>query len=176
MNEFAEIEDNVEGLELEEEELSAGGEKGGKGIVFILVIVLVLAFQAVSSYFILQKLVFSEQPAQPKKEVRDSEPREPGQVFQLTGIIVNPQGTRGTRHLLVDIGFETYNPDVILELEEMQPLIQDNINTFLSAQRFEVLTDITMRDRLRRKLKEIANFYLAEGEVENVFFTRYVVQ
>lgn len=177
MNEFDQMQDGAEGVELPDVDLDApGGGRGGGGnnIVFAVVIVLVLAFQAVSSYFILKQFLFSNPPNKPAKEKKA--PETFGQVFQIEGIIVNPSDAKGSRHLLVDIGFQTEDPEVIAELTEREVLLRDNIITFFSAQRYDVLTDISMREKIRDRVLEIANYNLAGGQVDRVFFIRYVVQ
>ena len=177
MNEFDDMQDGVEGVELPDVDLDTGGGGsggGGSNIVFAIVVVLVLAFQAVSSHFILKKFLFSKPPEKPAKAA--TAPETFGQVFQLSGIIVNPSDAKGNRHLLVDVGLQSENPKVIEELTEREPLLRDNIITFFSAQRYEVLTDITMRQKIRDRVKEITNYNLTQGQVDQVYFIRYVVQ
>ncbi|HEB84270.1 MAG TPA: flagellar basal body-associated FliL family protein, partial [Bacteroidetes bacterium] len=62
------------------------------------------------------------------------------------------------------------------ELQAREPQIRDNLITFLSAQRVDVLTDITMRERIRKRILEIVNTRLTEGVVDNAYFIRYVFQ
>ena len=177
MNEFDQMQDGVEGVELPDVDLDGPGGRGGGGgsnIVFAVIVVLVLAFQAVSSHFILRKTLFANPPNKPAKT--KTAPEEFGQVFQMEGIIVNPADAKGSRHLLVDIGFQTEDPKVILELTEREVLLRDNIITFFSAQRYDVLTDISMREKIRDRVREIANYNLTAGQVDRVFFIRYVVQ
>jgi len=178
MNEFDQMQDAVEGIELPDVDLEQAGGGGGSGsggnkVVFALIVVLLLAFQAVSSYFVIQKLLFSKPPEPKKQESAMAE--NFGQVFRLDGIIVNPSDA-GNRHLLVDIGFETDDQKVLEELAEREPLLRDNLITFFSAQRYKVLTDITMREKLKERVKEIANYNLAKGTVDQVYFIRYVIQ
>lgn len=178
MNEFDQMQDAVEGIELPDVDLeqtgggrSAGG--GGNTIVFVLIVVLLLAFQAASSYFVIQKLFFSEPPTPKPQET--TAPENFGQVFRLDGLIVNPTDA-GNRHLLVDIGFQTEDQKVLDELAEREPLLRDNLITFFSAQRYKVLTDITLREKLKERVKEIANYNLSKGTVDQVYFIRYVIQ
>jgi flagellar FliL protein len=185
MNEFnEEVEGGAEGVELPDVDLDdggaiipggEGGSGGGKSIVFAVVVVLLLAFQAVSSHFIVKRMFFSE-PPKPKTEKPADKSEGIGQVFQISGLIVNPSESRGSKHLLVDIGLETKEGAVIEQLTEYEPLIRDNLNTFFSAQKYSVLQDIQFRDKLRQRVQEIVNYHLTEGTVDKVFFIQYVLQ
>lgn len=182
MNEMDQMQVGAEGIELPDVDLDQGGDVlGGEGgkksnpAIFAIVLVLMLGAQAVGSHFLIKKMFFSK-PPKPKVKTEKAENAPFGQVFPLTGIIVNPKDTRGSKHLLVDINFQISNEKVAAQLTELDPLIRDNIITFFSAQRYEVLTDITMRENIRRRVIEIVNYHLSEGQVENAFFVRYVLQ
>lgn len=187
MNEFndEEMQGGAEGIELPDVDIDDGGgevaEGGGGGraggsAVFAVVIVLMLAFQAVASHFIVKKLFFSKPPAPKVTEQAAAPDKEIGIVHQVSGLIVNPADSRGSKHLLLNIGLESKDQKVIDELVELEPQIRDNLNTFFSAQRYEVLQDIQYRDKLRQRVQEIVNYYLTKGKVDKVFFIQYVLQ
>ncbi len=183
MNEFDDAQEGAEGIELPDVDVEAGGELvpgkeggggGGKSAVFAIAVVLILAFQAVSSYFIVKKLFFAEPPAPKVKKAESS--AEIGQIYSITGLIINPKETGGSRHLLVDIGLETHENKVMDELTKIEPMLRDNLNTFFAAQRFDVLQDISYREKLRKRVQEIVNYHLTDGTVDEVFFIQYVIQ
>ncbi len=163
----------------EMEEAEGGGEEKSPPkqlnmIMFIVMVVLLFGFQTTSSVLIVGKM-YDSNPYFPGRPPVDREDNLSGLIHTLEGIIVNPTDSRG-KVLLLDIGFETGSGDVIAELGTLEPLLRDNINTFLSAQRLPVLTDISMREKIRDKVMEIANYHLTEGKVGRVFFIRYVLQ
>ncbi|MFH0882739.1 MAG: flagellar basal body-associated FliL family protein [bacterium] len=184
MNEFNEVQEGAEGIELPDVDVEAGGELlpgkseggggGGKSVVFAVVVVIILAFQAVSSHFIVKNLFFSEPPAPKQQKAETSD--EIGEIYRITGLIVNPKESRGSKHLLVDFGLETKDKKVMDELLKIEPLLRDNLNTFFAAQRLEILQDITYREKLRKRVQEIVNYHLTEGTVDEVFFIQYVLQ
>jgi|GEM_PF-970801 len=182
MNEFDQMQDDVEGVELPDIDLeggdgfdAGGSSKGGGGtMVFAIILVAILAVEAVSSHFILRATLFSKPPKPKSKE--KVEQVEFGEIFQLDGLIINPTNSRGSKHLLIDIGLQTTDASILAELGEKELLLRDNLNTFLSAQKLEVLTDINMRQKIRERLKEIVDYNLSEGEVDKVYFIRYVLQ
>jgi len=163
--------------EMEDGEATGGEKAAGKQlnmIMFIAIVVLLFGFQAVSSVLIMGKL-YDSNPYFPGKPHVEREENLTGLIHTLEGIIVNPTDSRG-KVLLLDIGFETGDEDVVAELGTLEPLLRDNINTFFSAQRLPVLTDISMREKIREKVMEIVNYHLTEGKVGHVFFIRYVLQ
>ncbi len=167
----------VESVELPESDQESGEIVSGKQmkpVVFIVILVIMLGFQ-VSSSWLLMNRVLEDNPYFPGS-APDPEAGLYGILHTLDGIIINPTDSNGSKVLLVDIGFETGSEDVVLELQKLEPLLRDNINTFLSAQRLPVLTDIRMRDLMREKVKEIVNHNLTSGKVGRVFFVRYVLQ
>ncbi|HEB85055.1 MAG TPA: hypothetical protein ENI92_08665, partial [Bacteroidetes bacterium] len=128
MNEMDEEQQIPEGMEVPEtldEQAAPVAGKGSNKAVFAVIIVLMLAFQAVSSYFIVKTLFFSKPPAQ--TTVKKKTKKQPiGEIYQLPGLIVNPTGSRGTKVLLVDLGLETHNSKVMVELQAREPQIRDN--------------------------------------------------
>jgi len=184
MNEFEEVEGGAVGVELPDVDVeggeglspeSSGGKGGGGSMVFIVAVVLILAFQAVSSHFIVKQMFFSK-PPQSKKVEKTEDAKEMGMIFRLSGLIINPSESRGSKHLLLEIGLETQEANVISELEKIDPMLRDNLNTFFSAQRLAVLQDISYREKLRKRVQEIVNYHLTEGTVDEVFFIQYVLQ
>ena len=174
MNQADELE-GAEGIEIPE------GVDGERDVEFrksrlipILVIASILLVQAVSANIIVRKVFFSQPPAKKMENKADFEPI--GEVYRIDGIIVNPQGTEGKSVLLVDVGLDASGEEVMLQLGKLEPQIRDNLVTFLSAQRVDVLTDIHMREKIRKKVEEIVNYYLKEGQVKQVFFISYVFQ
>jgi flagellar protein FliL len=169
----------VEGVDIPAEAVDeeVAGAPSGKQLnmlLFIGLIVLLVGFQAISSTLLIKK-TFDSNPNFPTR-LPDPEEGLYGMIQRLEGIIVNPTDSNGSKVLLVDIGFETGSADVLAELGTLEPLLRDNINTFLSAQRLPVLSDISMRDRIRDRIMEIANYHLTTGKVGRVFFIRYVLQ
>jgi flagellar basal body-associated protein FliL len=163
--------------EMEEAEATGGQKAPTKQlnmIMFSVIVVLLFGFQAVSSVLIIGKM-YNSNPYFPGKAPVEQEEDLTGMIHTLEGIIVNPTESRG-KVLLVDIGFETGSEEVVAELGTLEPLLRDNLNTFLAAQRLPVLTDISMRDKIRGKVMDIANYHLTEGKVGRVFFIRYVLQ
>ncbi len=174
MNQADQMQQGAEGIEVSE---GGGGYKPGtSGAVKAVIFVIVIAIQFVVAHLILKNTIFSKPPAQTKPAQTEEIQAPVGEIYQLSGIIVNPSGSRGTRHLLVDIGIESPNMKVTGELTNLEPQLRDNLITFLTAQKIDVLTDIQMREKIRNKVMDIINYYLTEGQVERVYFIRYVFQ
>ncbi|MCB2210570.1 flagellar basal body-associated FliL family protein [bacterium] len=175
-----EADQDVASVELPENEMPEGGAPSGGGSrglsmpIFIGILVGIVALQGFSSWTIMNWLLEANPyfPGGPPME----EENLTGLLYTIEGIIVNPTDSKGTKILLVDIGFETGSDAVVAEMGSMEPLLRDNINTFLSAQRLPVLSDISYRDKIRDRVQQIANHHLTSGKVGRVFFVRYVLQ
>jgi flagellar basal body-associated protein FliL len=184
MNEFDDMAANVEGVELPDVDIEGGddfgmGVGGGGGMssaVFAIVLVVIIVIEAIGSHFAMKQLLFSKPPDAKKVERAKRDSGEFGEIYTIGGLIVNTTSGRSTKHLLVDIGVQSTSSRVIAEITLRDALIRDNINMFLAAQRYEVLTDIMMRDKLRSRIREIIDYNLSEGEIDKVYFTRFVIQ
>ncbi len=164
----------AEGIEVspDAQKITRGG--GTKTAIIAMVAVLVLAFQIVSSHLIVKMVFFGKPHVKAKQTERVVKPKPPGEMFLMESILINPVASRGSKHLLVELSFEVSSPKVIDEMQKLSPILRDNIITLLSSQSLEVLTNIMMREKIREKIKEVANFYLTTGTVEKVYFNRYV--
>ncbi|MBD3165435.1 hypothetical protein GF324_02455 [bacterium] len=181
MNEFDDTADGAEGVELPEaplgDDLDVGGGGGGSKLPMIITIIVILIIQGVSSHFLVRQLFFSK-PRQAKVEKKDTGAKKgaPGEIFNLSGLIINPKGSRGSKILMLELGLEASETGVIENLGKIEPILRDNITTFMGSQKPEVLTDIEWRERVRKRIKEIVNYNLPEGQIDNVYFIRYVFQ
>ncbi len=183
MNEFDDMSADVEGVELPDVDIEGGddfgmggGGGGMSGAVFAIILVVVIAVEAIGSHFAMKQLFFSKPPDAKKTERPKKESGEYGEIYAISGLLINTTSGRSNKHLLVDLGIQSTDAKVIAEITLRDALIRDNINMFLAAQRYEVLTDIMMRDKLRSRIREIIDYNLTEGEIDKVYFTRFVIQ
>jgi len=136
------------------------------------IVLAVLAFEAFSSHLLVKRLFF----APPKPPEKSSEAIEVGEFHIIPDLVVNPAATGGRRHLLVSIGLEYHDPLMEQELTRRDPQIRDNLITLLAGQEVNVLTDIRYRENIRNSLLKAVNYYLDSGQVERLYFVKYVFQ
>ena len=146
--------------------------KLGRIPMFAGVILAILAFEAFSSQLLVKQLFF----APPKPPEKSGEGIEVGEFHIISDLIVNPAATGGRRHLLVSIGLEYHDPKIEAELTRRDPQIRDNLITLLAGQEVTVLTDIRYRENIRNSLLKAVNYYLDSGQIERLYFVKYVFQ
>lgn len=109
---------------------------------------------------------------------------EPGEVLNVSDLLVNPAGTGGRRYLKVAAAIEIRAPHGKKEkaahaagdasLRDVQ--IRDLLIRELSSRTLEELTDPMAKEETRQGILAELNALLGEGRVTNLYFTEYVVQ
>lgn len=134
----------------------------------------ILIFEVIASRMVVKKLFFT-----PKTEVtsHSKEGKSPvGEFYMIGDLIINPAESGGRRHLMVSLGLEYHDSLVEEELKRRDPQLRDNLITLLAGQEISVLSDIRYREKIRVSLLKAVNYYLEEGEVEKLYFVKYVFQ
>lgn len=146
----------------------------------IVIIVGVMALMAGAAFFITQQFikpaVSSVTAEEPVEEEEESEEQEPGEVFLVSDLLVNPTGTGGTRYLSATIGLEVGSPEAILDLESRDASVRDLLMSILSSKTVDQLTDFTARETMREEIRTRLNALLKPEEVTAVYFVDYVLQ
>jgi len=172
MNENPQNEMEVGGAAAAPDTASKRKSKLGKIPMFAGVILALLAFEAFSSHLLVKQLFF----APPKPPEKSAEGIEIGEFHIISDLVINPAATGGRRHLLVSIGLEYHDPKMEEELTRRDPQIRDNLITLLAGQEVNVLTDIRYRENIRKSLLKAVNYFLDSGQVERLYFVKYVFQ
>jgi flagellar basal body-associated protein FliL len=136
------------------------------------IVVAVLAFEVFSSQMLVKRMLF----APPPPPVKEQGHAAVGEFYMIPDLIINPAASGGRRHLLISIGLEYHDPEMEDELAKRDPQIRDNLITLLASQDVNVLTDIRYRENIRRSLLKAVNYYIDEGEVNRLYFVKYVFQ
>lgn len=141
-------------------------KKGGKLILVIALIVLAGAGAAAGSYFYFAR---SGEPRAPKPP--------PQTVVDMGSIVVNLENADSGRYLRVSLSLAyPENEKLSAEIEENQPLLRDRIIDLLRRKTAADVGDAAKSDKLKRELLQEVNKYLHEGQVEQIYFTEFLVQ
>lgn len=171
-----------------EEVNEAAPKKGGnlvKGIVIItlvIVVEVVVAVMVVKNYVVPagnapQGTAASAAAAAAAEVHRPADTAtEGGSIYEITGVVVNPAGTQGTRYLSATVGLETYDDHLLEELETREALVRDTLINILSSKRISELYGVTAKDSLRQEIINTLNSKLLNGRIARVYFTNYVIQ
>jgi flagellar basal body-associated protein FliL len=101
---------------------------------------------------------------------------EPGEVFAVSDLLVNPAGTGGRRYLKAAAAIEVSDPKALKALTLRNAQVRDLLIRDLSSRTLEELTDPTAKEEMRQSLVDELNEIAGAGTVSNIFFTEYVVQ
>jgi flagellar FliL protein len=99
-----------------------------------------------------------------------------GTNYEAGEYLTNINSEGGLRFVKVKIIMELSNEKVKGELENKRPKVDDTIISILRNKSFEEFRQVDATDKLKTELKEKINTFLAEGRVENVFFTYFITQ
>ncbi len=153
------------------------GEKNNlvKIIVIAAVVVVVLA---TGIAFGVAKFVLSNTAQVPSKESSKeiSNVAKLGASFEAGEFTTNVNSQEGMRFTKVKLVLEVSNEKVKAELENKKPKVEDTILSILRNKTFEELRAPDATDKLKKEVKERINTFLAEGRIENVFFTYFITQ
>ncbi len=149
--------------------------KKGSKAKFILIPVILLA-QAAIAYFLVGS-VLTDTPAEPEKKPRKKpQANSVGEFFEIKDLVINPAGTLGRRYLVLELGLETHEPQLLVEAESKTIWIRDAVIVLLTAKPSDELLDITRRDALKREILDTVNSKLTTGKFEKLYFTKYIMQ
>lgn len=150
--------------------------------------------QLVAVYFITANIILSEK--KPNDNVIQSDKKENAQIknsndtsratenmtssgkniFNLEDIIVNPAGTNAQRLMLVSIGLDMKRPEDLTTLREKDVLLKDAVISLLSTKTLDKLNEIGYKDTLRVELAKIITQRIPEVQINQVYFSKYIIQ
>ncbi len=119
----------------------------------------------------------AEAPAEEAVEVTRG---DPSYIDLKPAFTVNLAPEDPVAFLQISMQVLTFNDDVAKELEKHKPLIRNNLNVLFSKQKSEELRATDGKERLQKSALETVQLVINEhgsgGEVDNVFFTSFVMQ
>jgi len=99
-----------------------------------------------------------------------------GNLHTIANIIVNPAGSGGNRFLLVDLSLALSDDAEATELEARDVELRDALLALFGSQTVQQLTDIAQREVLKTDIRSLITGLLSHGEVEGIYFPRFVIQ
>jgi len=171
-------------------------KKGGSNILLIIVVVmlfLILAGGAAAAYFMLnedtevlddaqqakQTQVVAATPAKTGNQAtssRSTDYSQIGPMYPMDQFIVNLYNEGSSRYLKSTINFELSMAELSVEMDTKKPLIRDIVIKTLSAKTYEEISTIRGKENLKDEIAMKVNQVLSDGQVNNLFFTDFVIQ
>lgn len=97
-------------------------------------------------------------------------------VYVVEDLIINPAGTDGKRLLLTSIGFDLLTDQNQKELKEKEVLVKDAVISVLSSKDMAHLSDALYRDTLRMEISQKITQLIPGVKINNVYFSKYILQ
>ena len=118
--------------------------------------------------------------AEPEKPAK-TEPLAPAQYVGLDpAFVVSFDGEDGTRYVQLQLQAMARSEKTIEEIKKHSPALRNAILFLLNGYKLEELTTLAGKEKLRAELTKKTNEVLAkngsEGEIEELYFTNFVIQ
>ncbi len=147
------------------------------GLIIGLFFVQILVVVALVYFLILPRLNPSStaEPEAEKKEVK-VEKKEPGVLVTIDNLTINPKGSYGRRYAVFEVALEVPNEEAKVELEKFKPKIVDAYLLYLRNKTIEDLTVKLDIEVMKQDMIEKVNEILGQPLVQNLYFTRFVLE
>ncbi len=103
-------------------------------------------------------------------------PVEYGEFTTIDDLLINPAGSGGKRFLVVSLGVEARDGDVLAELTKRDIVVRDAVLRLLSRRTAEELGSIDLRSEIKEEVISELNGILQKGEITRLYFTQYLLQ
>jgi flagellar FliL protein len=97
-------------------------------------------------------------------------------MYTLDKFQVNLLSNSGKRFLVTELQLEMESEEVLPELDTKKAVIRDHIISILSSKNIEEVSTPKGKDKLKDEIVSDVNSFLADGEIKNVYFTKFVMQ
>lgn len=145
--------------------------------------------QLVAVYFITANMLLNK-PAPPKsgelpksdgkteKVVKEKQPQQEAgkHVASFDDIIVNPAGTNGQKLMLTSVSFDMPDEKQLQEIKEKELIVKDIIINTLSNKTLSEVSKVGYKDTLKIELANNVMNKFGKLKVNNVYFTKYIIQ
>ncbi len=111
-----------------------------------------------------------------KEEVKEDSANVSKFILNVDDMIVNPAGTKGTRLMLISLGFAVSTEEELKILEEKNVILKDLIISTVSRKTPYQLSNFDYRDSLKIELSTNVKTMFPSVNINNVYFSKYILQ
>jgi flagellar FliL protein len=148
--------------------------------VVIIIITVILLFMGVvgAGFFILWNKIsqISQTPPNTGEIPIEEEENVIGPLYTLDTMIVNLADHGGKRYLRVTMALELSDAEAQATIESRLPQIRDAILMILPTKNYDDISTTEGKIALRTEVMEKINGLMTKGQVNNIYFTEFVVQ
>jgi len=186
--------EKVQAQQVQTPQEQAVPQKSGKKTIFFVAIPIVLLQIVIAYLLVLDLNSKTNSPSDKKDEKAKTQAADkkigdeykineseymishPEFLFIVKDLIVNPAGTGGLRYLLTSVEIEVSNEKAFAEIQSKEVIVNDILINVLSSKTLEELSDVTKRKDLRREIAKKVDEILTQGRVQNVYFSKFIIQ
>lgn len=165
--------------EAQQEEAEAAGGGGKKKLIFIVLGALLLVGGSIGGTLLIVGGGDQSAEAEVEEPVEVSR-GDPSYIDMKPAFTVNLAPEDPVGFLQVSMQVLTFNDDVAKDLEKHKPLIRNNLVVLFGKQKSAELRAPEGKEKLQQSALELVQAVINEhgsgGEVDNVFFTSFVMQ
>jgi len=150
-----------------------------KTMLIIIISVVVLFMGTVGAgFFILWNKIsqIPQNPAIAEDLAVEEEENAIGPLYSLDTMIVNLADHGGKRYLRVTMALELSDPEALTTIESRLPQVRDTILMILPTKKYADVSTTEGKIALRSEVMEKINSLMTKGQVNNIYFTEFVVQ
>ena len=150
-----------------------------KTMLIIIISVVVLFMGTVGAgFFILWNKInqIPQNPAIAEDIAVEEEENAIGPLYSLDTMIVNLADHGGKRYLRVTMALELSDSDALTTIESRLPQIRDAVLMILPTKKYGDVSTTEGKIALRSEVMEKINGLMTKGQVNNIYFTEFVVQ
>ena len=161
------------------EENEGSGTKSNKKLIIIIVLVAILAI-GLSVGVTLYLLMGDDKAAVAEDSVPVEEVKTPASYFEVNPpflVTFNVEGRQ--RYMQISLSASSRDASVFTAIEYHMPLIRSKLISTYSAMDFNIIKTDAGKVGLQQKTVEVINSVLSsegEGQIENIYFTNFVLQ
>ena len=162
-------------------------------IVIIVVLVLIILIGAVVTVLFMggdeEDMTDVKEPQAKEKKVRSSRKStssasfedsrqlsEIGILYPLDTFTVNLKSDAGRRYLKVTMSLELQGEELSLELDAKTAVLRDRIIRILSSKTLEEISSKKGKGKVSSQVMDTLNSMIADGEIQGIYFTEFVIQ
>lgn len=184
------VQDDDLDLDVEAEEGGSGGGSKKKIIIIAIAVVLFLSISGAATLFLLggdSKPAAEPMAGADGKEAGKEEAKavsEPVMPLLYVGLnppfVVNFSASEDVRFLQIDVQISTRDPSMVERIREHDPAIRNNLVILFSSQDPDELNSREGKEKLRKQVlaevKKVMKQAAGSDNIENVYFTNFVMQ
>ena len=110
------------------------------------------------------------------EEPQKMEKKELGQIFTISDLTVNPRGSRGRRFAVFEIALSVPEVEMVDEIKKYETVIKDNYIQYFRSKTVEELSADSAMINIKSDLIEITENIVGPNKVNDIFFTRFILQ